>query len=103
MIHAMTRRAAVLLAFAATLAGGQALAQGAPKVKFATSLGFVFMKVPGKGFEQNPNDYSVDHSANIALLDPQGRLAGLIRPPFKPAAIADDLTRLSAAERKNSA
>ena len=67
--------------------------------KFATSLGFVFMKVPGKGFEQNPNDYSVDHSANIALLDPQGRLAGLIRPPFKPAAIADDLARLSAAER----
>lgn len=64
--------------------------------KFATSLGFVFMKVPGKNFEQNPNDYSVDHSANIALLDPQGRLAGLIRPPFQPQAIADDLARLGA-------
>jgi protein SCO1/2 len=67
--------------------------------KLATSLGFVFMKVPGKNFEQNPQDYSVDHSANIALLDPQGRLAGLIRPPFQPAAIADDLARLTAAER----
>ena len=67
--------------------------------KFATSLGFVFMKVPGEGFEQNPNDYSVDHSANIALLDPQGNLAGLIRPPFKPQAIADDLLRLTAQER----
>ena len=67
--------------------------------KFATSVGFVFMKVPGRNFEQNPNDYSVDHSANIALLDPQGRLAGLIRPPFQPQAIADDLARLTSAER----
>ena len=67
--------------------------------KFATSLGFVFMKVPGKGFDQNPQDYSVDHSANIAVLDPQGRLAGLIRPPFRPAAIADDLARLTSADR----
>ena len=67
--------------------------------KFATSIGFVFMKVPGKGFDQNPQDYSVDHSANIAVLDPQGRLAGLIRPPFKPAAIADDLARLTSADR----
>ena len=67
--------------------------------KFATSLGFVFMKAPGKHFEQNPQDYSVDHSAHIALLDPQGRLAGLIRPPLQPQAIADDLLRLTAAER----
>ncbi len=67
--------------------------------KFATSVGFVFMKVPGRNFEQNPNDYSVDHSANIAVLDPQGRLAGLIRPPFQPQAIADDLALLTAADR----
>ena len=67
--------------------------------KFATSIGFVFMKVPGRNFEQNPQDYSVDHSANIAVLDPQGRLAGLIRPPFQPQAIAADLALLTAAER----
>lgn len=67
--------------------------------KFATSLGFVFMKVPGKNFEQNPEDYSVDHSANIAVLDTQGRLAGLIRPPFQPQAIAADLSALTTAER----
>lgn len=48
--------------------------------RFATALGFVFQKVPGKNFAQNPNDYSMDHSAGIAVLDPQGRLAGLIRP-----------------------
>ncbi|MCL6714305.1 SCO family protein [Pseudomonas sp. R2.Fl] len=64
---------------------------------FAKSLGFVFMKVPGKGFEQNPNDYSMDHSSAIAVLDPQGRLAGLIRPPFRPDAIATDMKALTEA------
>lgn len=52
--------------------------------RFATALGFVFQKVPGKGFADNPNDYSMDHSAGIAVLDPQGRLAGLIRPRSTP-------------------
>ena len=67
--------------------------------KFATSLGFVFMKAPGANFEHNPQDYSVDHSAHIAVLDPQGRLAGLIRPPLQPQAIAADLITLDAMGR----
>lgn len=67
---------------------------------FAKSLGFVFMKVPGEGFDQNPNDYSMDHSAGIAVLDPQGRLAGLIRPPFQPADIASDMRALTEASSK---
>ena len=67
--------------------------------KFATSMGFVFMKAPGANFEHNPQDYSVDHSAHIAVLDPQGRLAGLIRPPLQPQAIAADLITLDAMGR----
>ena len=67
--------------------------------KFATSLGFVFMKAPGANFEHNPQDYSVDHSAHIAVLDPQGRLAGLIRPPLQPQAISADLITLDAMGR----
>ena len=67
--------------------------------KLATSLGFVFMKAPGANFEHNPQDYSVDHSAHIAVLDPQGRLAGLIRPPLQPQAIAADLITLDAMGR----
>ncbi|SKC44805.1 SCO family protein [Pseudoxanthomonas indica] len=62
---------------------------------FAKSLGFVFMKVPGKHFDENPDDYSMDHSSNIAVLDPQGRMVGMIRPPFKPADIAADLQALT--------
>ncbi|MFT3762029.1 MAG: SCO family protein [Pseudoxanthomonas sp.] len=65
--------------------------------EFAKSLGFVFMKVPGPHFEENPDDYTMDHSAGIAVLDPRGRLAGLIRPPLQPAAIAADLTTLTQA------
>lgn len=64
---------------------------------FAKSLGFVFMKVPGDAFEQNPDDYTVDHSSGIAVLDPQGRVTGLIRPPFEPKAIAADLLALTEA------
>lgn len=63
--------------------------------KFATSLGFVFQKVEGRHFDENPDDYTMDHSSSIAVLDPEGRLAGLIRPPFDPAAIAADLLQLT--------
>lgn len=64
---------------------------------FAKSLGFVFMKAPGKNYDQNPNDYSMDHSSAIVVLDPQGRAAGLMRPPFDPKAIAADLEALTQA------
>ena len=65
--------------------------------RFTTSLGLVFMKAPGKQFKTNPNDYSMDHSSAIGVLDPQGRLAGLIRPPFRPDAIATDMKALTEA------
>ncbi|HYM85803.1 MAG TPA: SCO family protein [Pseudoxanthomonas sp.] len=70
---------------------------------FARSLMFVFQKVPGKNFSQNPRDYSMDHSANIAVLDPQGRMAGFIKPPFQPKAIAGDMTALTHAAMKRAA
>ena len=63
--------------------------------KLATSLGMVFARAEGENFANNPDDYSVDHSASLAVLDPQGRLAGLIRPPFNASAIAADLTELT--------
>lgn len=63
--------------------------------RFATPLGLVFQKAPGKNFKANPHDYSMDHSASIAVLDPEGRLAGLMRPPFDPKLIASDLTKLT--------
>ncbi|HEU0151841.1 MAG TPA: SCO family protein [Arenimonas sp.] len=59
---------------------------------FAGSLGLVYMKVATDG-----GDYTMDHSSALVVIDPQGRQAGLIRPPFVPADIAADLVLLSEA------
>lgn len=63
---------------------------------FAKSLSLVFMKAPPP--EGQPADlYNVDHSAALAVLDPQGRMAGVIQPPLVPKAIAADLLALTQA------
>nr|QMS48222.1 cytochrome oxidase biogenesis protein Sco1/SenC/PrrC, putative copper metallochaperone [uncultured bacterium] len=43
----------------------------------------------------NDGDYTMDHSSAVVVIDPQGRQAGLIRPPLLPADIAADLARLA--------
>ncbi|MBW8312336.1 MAG: SCO family protein [Rhizobium sp.] len=58
--------------------------------EFATALGLVYMKVP-----LEDGDYTMDHSSALVLVDPQGRQAGLIRPPLVPADIAADLALLA--------
>ena len=66
---------------------------------FARALSLVFMKVPAP--EGAPADqYSVDHSAAMALLDPQARMAGVLpgadpAHPLDPQAIAADLAALA--------
>ena len=59
---------------------------------FARSMGMVYMQSPLEG-----GGYTVDHSSNIAVLDPQARLVGLMRPPFEAATIAADLRALAGA------
>jgi protein SCO1/2 len=67
-----------------------ATADGARLEPFVRSLGMVYMKSDlGNG------EYSIDHSPTIALLDPQARFAGFIRPPLDPVKIAADLRRLA--------
>ena len=62
--------------------------------RFARSLSLVFMKAPAE--DGVPADqYSVDHSAALAVLDPKGRMAGLVTPPLDADAIAADLIALS--------
>ena len=63
---------------------------------FARSLSMVFAKVPAA--EGTPADqYSVDHTAALALLDPQARMAGVVPPPLDARAIARDLDTLTRA------
>ncbi len=60
----------------------------------ARSLSLVFMKVPAPSGAP-ADQYSIDHSAALALLDPQARMAGMIPPPVDAKAIAADLLVLA--------
>jgi protein SCO1/2 len=55
--------------------------------KLGTSLGFVYQKVPG----ETPQNYLMDHSSALILVDPQARLAGYLTPPFKTESLVADL------------
>ena len=75
-------------------------ATGEPQrlANFARNLSLVFMKQPPAADAQ-ANHYSVDHSAALAVIDPQGRMAGVIPPDhashgFDPKAIAADFLLL---------
>lgn len=73
--------------------------------QFTRSLSMVFAKVPlGEGA---PDDaYTIDHSASLAVLDPQGRMAGVVSGSVlnsqtpNPDAVAADLLRLTAEHRQ---
>lgn len=70
---------------------------------FARGLSLVFMKQPPEDMSK-PDRYAVDHSAALAVLDPQGRMAGVIQPDplshgFDFAKIAADFTALTGAAK----
>ena len=54
------------------------------------SLGLAYVKVPGA----SAGEYTMDHSAALVLVDPQGRVAGYFTPPHKVDTLADDLSRV---------
>ena len=58
-------------------------------------LGFAYIKVPLGG-----GNYTVDHSAALALVDPRGRVAAYFTPPLRPAALAADLAVLLSRPRR---
>jgi len=56
---------------------------------FASALGVAHSKVPMGG-----DQYMVDHTSVVMVIDPQGRRAAIFSPPLEAAAIADDYRRL---------
>ena len=56
---------------------------------FTRSLGMVYMQSPLEG-----GDYTVDHSSSLAVINPQGQLVAVMRPPLDPQKIAADLRLL---------
>lgn len=63
--------------------------------RFTRSLSLVFMKAPSENGAAD--DYSIDHSAAMVLLNPQVQMAGVVQPPFDIQGIAADLTSLTKA------
>ncbi len=63
---------------------------------FARGLSLVFMKNPPDD-PTKPDRYAVDHSAALAVIDPEGRMAGVIQPPFEPGKISADFITLTEA------
>jgi|SRR5690606_27094005 protein SCO1/2 len=61
--------------------------------KLSNSVGIPF--IPG---DESKPDYTVDHSANLALLGPDGRQRGFIRAPLNTAKLAAQLPTLLAGE-----
>lgn len=60
--------------------------------RFARDAGVVFVKV-----SQGESDYTIDHSAQLTLFNPDGRLHAIVRPPHDPAAVLTDVRRIAAA------
>lgn len=48
----------------------------------ATQMGVVYSKVPLEG-----DDYTVDHSGNVVLINPMGDYHGFFRPPFEEGSV----------------
>jgi protein SCO1/2 len=55
----------------------------------------VYMKVPGAS--GNENDYLVDHSSSILLINPEGKLAAFLKAPHTPSSILDSVAKVKSA------
>jgi protein SCO1/2 len=64
----------------------------------ALQMGVVFFVEP---HAQGSAQYNVDHSASLLLLDPQGRLHGVMPAPYQASSIAHDV--LTVINRESSA
>jgi protein SCO1/2 len=58
--------------------------------RLAASMGFAYVKVPGRTAES----YTMDHSTALMLVDPSGRLAAYFTPPLSIEALTADLSMM---------
>jgi protein SCO1 len=57
--------------------------------RLARAIGLTWMRVPFG------DDYTIDHSAALMLIDPRARVVGYFRPPLHVDGLADDLGPLA--------
>ena len=54
----------------------------------------LYMKVPGSSGKED--DYLVDHSSSIILINPKGQLAAFLAAPHTPTSIIDSVEKITA-------
>jgi len=59
--------------------------------KLTKQLGIIYLQAENP---ENPEQYLVDHSAQILVINPRGEFAAVLSPPHKPEIMAEDLQRL---------
>ena len=79
--------AAYLAHFDPTLVG--ATGTRAEMERFTSGLGLAQVRNPGVG-----DEYTVDHSTALVLIDPKARIAGYFQAPHQRDALAADLAKL---------
>jgi protein SCO1 len=52
----------------------------------------LYMKVPGESGDEN--DYLVDHSSSILLINPNGQLVAFLKAPHTPGSILDSVNKI---------
>jgi protein SCO1/2 len=58
--------------------------------RLTRALGIVYSRT-----KKDDGSVEVDHSGSIVIIDPQGQLVGLFRPPFAARDLADDISTLA--------
>ncbi|MEQ1438181.1 SCO family protein [Fontimonas sp. SYSU GA230001] len=60
----------------------------------AQALGVAYVKVPGESPVDGADNYTMDHSAALVLINPRGELAGYFTPPLRVDSLVRDLARI---------
>ena len=59
--------------------------------KLTQQLGIIYLQTDNP---EDPENYLVDHSAQILVINPKGEFAAVLSPPHKPEVMAKDLQQL---------
>ena len=60
----------------------------------ALQMSVVYMKMPGES--GNEDDYLIDHSSSVLLVNPEGQLAAFLKAPHTPGSINDSVAAVKA-------
>lgn len=60
---------------------------------FSQQLNVVYQKAPGLSGEIKADDYLIDHSSSLLLLNPEGRLQSVLTAPQLPATIIESILK----------